>query len=341
MPGPGGGGGGGFGGGSRGGGFGGGGFGGGGFGGGHHHHHHHHGHYHGGWFFGPRYYYRGGFIGGFFGALLVPVIMLLFVGMMLLSSFGSALNNVSSGGQVVYNEEIMQEYADDRYAEAFGAYENYENNLVIVFLTNEEMDGYYAIAWAGWNLQTPIYNLFGDERAEFSKMMIATINDTYYKNSLSKDLELTMDKLATRIEGMGLPDSFVDDTPYSGSMPTSRLINRSTLEMSDSLVNAALEDFTERTGIPTVIVVDEMEEAIGKTLRTNDIVLTVIFFGLIALIIFMIIKAISEKKKYGNGQNGQNGQSGNAGGYNGYKSGYDSYNNNGYGDGYRDDGRRW
>ena len=130
---------------------------------------------------------------------------------------------------------------------------------------------------------------------------------------------------------MGLSDSFVDDTPYTGQMPASRLVNMSALEMSDGLVNAALADFTDRTGIPTVIVVDEMEEAIGKTILANDIFLTVIFLGLVALIVFLIVKAVKEKKNKGtDGQNGKNGT--------GYNGGYDSSR---YGDGYRDDGRRW
>ena len=335
MPGPGGGGGGGFGGGSRGGGFGGGGFGGG-FGGGHHGHHgHHHHHYYGprfgGWFFGPRYYgYGGGCLGGLLGMIFVPVIMIFVIIFMLIGSFGSALGNVASGGQVIYDESVMQEYADDRYYEVFGEYENYDNNLLVVFLTNEEYDGYYAIAWAGYNLDPKIYNLFGDERAAFSQMMLSTVNDTYYKNSLSKDLEMTMDKLATKIESFGLSDSFDKNLVYNGEMPESRLVNYSALAMSEELVNDALRDFTDRTGIPAVIVVDEMEEAIGKKLLAQDIFLVVILIGLVALVIFMIVKAIKEKKKYG----GQGGDSSNNGNNNNGNS-----NNSNYG--FYEDGRRW
>ena len=331
MPGPGGGGGGGFGGGSRGGGFGGGSRGGcgggshrggyGGFGG---YHHHHHYRPYGGWFFGPRFYYGGyggGCLGGLVGMLFVPVIMLLFVGMMLVGSFGSALNNVASGGQVIYEESVMQEYADERYYEAFGAYrETYEDNILVVFLTNEELDGYYAIAWVGKNLDEPIWNLFGGERAWFSQNMLSTVNGSYYKFSLDKDLELTMDKLADKIESFGLEDSF--DAPSGGQRAGSRLMNYSSLVMSEELVNAALKDFTERTGIPAVIVVDEMEDALGKRIRQQDIILVIIFIGLLALIVFLIVKAYKERKKYGNGGFDKNDQDDrNSGGRNDF-SGY-------------------
>lgn len=265
--------------------------------------------------------------------IFVPVIMIILILFMLIGSFGTALGNVAAGGQVVYEESVMQEYADDRYYEVFGEYENYENNLLVVFLTNEEYDGYYAIAWAGYNLAPQIYNLFGDERAAFSQMMLTTVNDTYYKNSLSKDLELTMDKLATKIESFGLSDSFDDDFVYRGEMPESRLVNYSTLNMSEELVNDALRDFTARTGIPAVIVVDEMEEAIGKKLLAQDIFLVVILIGLVALVIFMIVKAVKEKKKYGDkGSDSSNNGNNNSG---------NNYNNGNYNSGFYDDGRRW
>ena len=83
--------------------------------------------------------------------------------------------------------------------------------------------------------------------------------------------------------------------------------------MSEDLVDAALVDFTERTGIPAVIVVDEMEDALGKYIRGQDITLVIIFIALLALVIFLVVKAYREKKKYGKGGFGQNGQNGSSG----------------------------
>ena len=178
MPGPGGGSrGGGFGGGSRGGGFGGGprggGFGGG-FGGPHRHHHHHGGWYH------RHYYGGGGCLGGLIGALLYPIIMLIFAGVFLFSFIGTSFSNVSNGGQVIYDEAVMQEYADIQYASAFGNSSAYEDNLLLVFLTNEEADGYYTIAWIGDNVKTEISNLFGDETTAYGVAVRGNINGEYY-----------------------------------------------------------------------------------------------------------------------------------------------------------------
>ena len=331
MPGPGGGGGGGFGGGSRGGGFGGGSRGGGfrgGFGGGYHHHHHHHRPYYGGWFFGPRYYGGGGCLGGIAGIILVPVIMIILVITALIGSFGSALHNVAAGGQVVYDEEVMQDYADERYYEIFGdydAYDNYECNLLIVFLTNEEYDGYYAIAWAGYELNDRIYNMFGGERSSFATILLSEVNADLYKHSLDKDLENVMESLGDKILSFGLSSSFEEGVEYVGEKPDSKLYNYSSLSLDASRVDEALADFTAKTGIPAAIVVDEMEEAIGKQLLFGDIILVIILIALVAFIIFIIVKAYKEKKK----QNGQGADNSNSSG------------NHYYGDGYRDDGRRW
>ena len=131
MPGPGGG--------SRGGGFGGGSFGGGGFGGGgfgRGPRHHHHGPFFGGWYHRP-YYGGGGCIGGLLGIILLPVILLLLVSIILVSMIGSAISNVANGGIISYDEVKFQKYADQQYAAAFSSYSNYENNILLVFLTNE------------------------------------------------------------------------------------------------------------------------------------------------------------------------------------------------------------
>ena len=175
MPGPGGSGrGGGFSGGSRG-GFGGGGgfsggsrgggFHGGGFHGGHHHHPHHH--HHGFWgFYRPGYYgygygYGGGCLGGFIGALVLPVFLLIFAAVMLFGFVGDAFTNVANGGTSDYNEAALQAYADDCYQEHFGdCYETYEDNVLILFLANEESDGYDCIAWVGDNVQYEINDMF-------------------------------------------------------------------------------------------------------------------------------------------------------------------------------------
>lgn len=343
MPGPGGGShGGGFGGGSRGGGgFGGGGFGGGsrggGFGGPHHHGPHFHGPYYhrpffGGWY-RPYYYGGGGCLGGFLGILILPIIILVFASLLLTSIIGSAVANVAQGGTIYYNEQTFQDYANEQYAKEFSSYENYENNLLIVFLTNEETDGYYTIAWPGNNIHSDINYMFGDETTAFGNVVRGSI-DRPYKHSISGNLANIMDTMGNKIKALNLPSSF--RTPKeSTNPPTSHITNYSELAIDTETVNASLKGFTEKTDIPVVIVVDTMENVFGKTIPIGDIIIVVALVLLIGFAIFMIIRALKNKKN-NNGGNGNNGGGNDP--YNNYNGNNNSYNNGNYNNGFNNGG---
>ncbi|MBQ8504131.1 MAG: hypothetical protein IJ491_07630 [Clostridia bacterium] len=296
MPGPGGGsrgggfGGGSFGGGSGGGfsgggGFGGGSFGGGGgFGGGHHggphgpHHHgpHHGPHHHGPFWHGPRGW--GGF-GPFFGGgcggnIITIVVIALFVIFGILWFLGEPVNytvNVNEETdyvyESVYDEAEMQDYANERYKEYFGSSTAYEDNLLIVFLTNEEADGYYTIAWIGDNVASEINEMFG-EYTEFGEAMNESIN-SYYAYSLDTNLAAVMDKITSAISVKGLDSYFRQESDHY-FMAESRLVNLTNLEMTEETVNSSLKSFTELTEIPCVIVVDTVENVFGTGESTGE-----------------------------------------------------------------------
>lgn len=337
MPGPGGGSrGGGFGGGSRGGGFGGGG--GGGFGGGSRgggfggpRHHHHGPYWGGGWYHRPYYGGGGGCLGGLLGILLFPIILVLVMGILIVSIIGSAITNVSQGGSVYYDEQTFQQYADEQYAAEFSSYANYENNILIAFLTNEEADGYYVIAWVGDNINSQINYMFGDETSTFGRVMQGNVNREYYAYSLDSNLANVMDQMAAHIESLKLESSFRKDKEITNP-PTSHITNRSALSLTEETVNDALEDFTKRTNIPVVIVVDNMETVFGKTLPIGDILIVIVLIAIMAVAIFMIVRTIKDKNKYngGGGNNNNNNNNNNNGNSNsgGYNNSGGNYNQN-------------
>ena len=302
MPGPGGGSnGGGFGGGSRGGGFGGGnrggGFGGGGYRGGPHFGHHHH--YHRPFFFGYRPYGYGygggGCLGGLLGMLMMPFILLALVVVMIFGAVGSAFTNVMQGGQMAYDEPELQDYADMQYAKEFGSSTAYEDNILIVFLTDEEAEGYYCIAWVGNNVANEINNMFGNERTEFGALMLAEVPD-YHQKSLSRNLATVVDNLTLKIEGKNLTSSFIREADHT-KMTESHVTNLSRVPISEETVNRALEDFTAATDIPMVIVVDNVENVFDKTISFSDIVIVIIALGIAGYAIYMIVKAVKQNKQ--------------------------------------------
>lgn len=283
------------GGGSRGGGFGGGSFGGGsrggGFGGGGHR-----GGFHGGFYggFGPRHHrhYYGG--GGLFNALMFPIFITIIITAMLISMLADGFGSILNGGRIVYDEKEFERYANNAYISEFGTSSATEDNILIVFLTNEEYDGYYTIAWVGENVQYKINESFGDQTTAFGSAMHSSINSEYYEFSLASNLAMAVSKMTGTVEGMGLTSSFITKKDH-GNITPSHVTNKSELALNEETVNVALREFTEKTEIPMVIVIDTVENVFGKSFSPTDIV---IIIALLALAVGMIIFIIKTVRKY-------------------------------------------
>lgn len=266
---------------SGGGGFGGGSFGGGGhrpggFGGGHHHGPHHHGpHFHGPHFHGPFWHRPRGHWGYGPGGGCSSVIVIICVALVALAFFGySYIFNethpqytVESG--IVYSEETMQDYANEKYKEYFGSSTAYEDNILLVFLTNDACDGYYTIAWVGDNIISEINNMFG-EYTEYGQILSNTINSNYYAYSLDTNLADAMTQMTLAVSSENFDSSFRQQSDRS-VMTESKIVNLTSLDLTEETVNSSLQHFTELTEIPCVIVVDSVEKVFGTGNSSNSV----------------------------------------------------------------------
>lgn len=317
MPGPGGGAHGG--GGSRGGGFGGGPRGGGGFGGPHR-----------GGFGGPRYhrgfrggFYRRGFYGGggclgsLMGMILMPVILILLSVVLLFSSVGNAFSVISQGGVITYDEEKFQDYADAQYATEFGNSTAYEDNILIVFLTDEEHYDYYYIAWVGDHIATDINLMFGNNQTALGRSIAASVNTSSYKYSLDSNLAQVVEQMKNSIADKSI-DSFTCSENHI--QVESHLTNKTDIELTAATVNTALQSFTDETGIPMVIVVEDMEDVFGKEIPANTIFTAIVAVALMILAVYLIIRGVRKRKENGEGNSNSN-HNNNNGDY-GYRNGY-------------------
>lgn len=246
------------------------------------------------------------------------------VALMFVSMFGSAFHSISNGGRIEYDNREFQVYADAQYQAEFGQSSAYEDNLLITFLVNEEADGYYAIAWIGDNVAEPIKEMFGNEYTAFGQAIRGSVNAEYYEFSLSSNLATAVRTLTDRITALNLKSSFISRSDQS-NMTKSHLTNNSHLSMNKSTVETALAEFTEATGIPVVIVVDEMEAVFGRSFSSGDIFTIIIMIAMVALAIYLIVKAFKSRKRSGGNPSGGNGN-------NNTNSGYDKnrYNTNPY-----------
>ena len=318
------------GGGSFGGGRGGGSFGGGGYRGG----------YYGGYHRGPRFgffpfgfglfrpygYYGGGCLGGILGIFLFPIILILIAAIILGSIITNAVSNVAKGGVVSYSEEKFQRYAYEEYFEHFDQREKtFENNILISVLINEERDYGYFIAMTGDNIETKVKEQFRAERGYTFGDSMNNYVQKYYGYSLHGDLASVMDALGESVSSLNLSSPF--KITYGVSNPAkSRVVNDSELDLNYSTTEHSLERFTEKTDIPVVIVIDEMEDVFGKSLSAGDVITVILLLVVIGFAIYLIVKNIKNRKS-GGGNSGYYNGGGNS---DGYSNGYGGNYNNGY-----------
>lgn len=288
-----------FGGGSRGGGFGGGGFRGPGRG------PHFGGFYHRPHFYGGRYRrpygYGGGCLGGLMGMMLAPVFLILFAVALLLSTFGSVVDSFASvgrGGEIVYDEAAFQDYANAQYAAEFGDSAAYEDNILLVFLTAEDHYDYCYIAWVGDHIASDINRRF-DSQGEFGRAVQANVNQSNYKYSLDADLSRVVEQMERAVVSLALPSSHRCEENRGAT--DSHLTNHTDMELTHETVNAALDSFTAATGIPMVVVVEDMEDVFGRTVSGQSLMLVVMALAFLAIAIYMIFRNIRNRPRKGDG----------------------------------------
>ncbi len=229
--------------------------------------------YMGGGWYGPRRSYGGGgcgCLGGAISLVLIPFAMVLAIMLALLGSCSDDIyyddGYVSIGGY--YDEEKFQDYADGQYAKAFGHLETYEDNLLLVILTEEDNYSYSWIAWVGDHITTDINWLFGAEDTVLGEVLEESVDGQNYKYSLDSNLADAMKMMTTEIKHLNLESSF--DCTEERVAFDSHLVNNTDLPMTAETVNDALAYFTEQTGIPVVIVVEDAEGVFGTTV-TEDV----------------------------------------------------------------------
>ena len=269
---------------------------GGGFGGGHR----------GGGYYHRRYYSPFGFFGfggGILGIFFMPFLLMLFAGIILFTVVFGAFGSVAQGGVTEYQEKEFQDYADAEYRKAFGQSTAYEDNILLVFLTNEEADGYYCIAWVGKHIENDINYLFGGAGSALGAAMDRSINTAGYWYSLDSGLAMAVDTMADFVVEEGLSSSFSCEEEHV--QVDSKLINYGEYQISEEIVNAALTDFTDRTGISMSIVVND----VGEVFSTNysqmigGIIMILIFVG---LAVFFIVKGVRNRRAGGRGNGDYN-----------------------------------
>ena len=261
-------------------------------------------------YYGGGYYGGGGCLGGLLGLLLLPFMLIAMAAVLVFSSLASSFTILSDGGIVPYNEETFQDYANEQYLAEYGSS---EDGILLVFLTAENNYDFRYIGWVGNHVSTDVNYLFGGEGSELGMEIHSAIPENY-KYSLSSNLTAVTNRMATRASAVN--SGYICQESQDGMK--SHVVNRSALSLDTETVNMALTAFTERTGIPMTIVVDEMEDVFGKEIPFSVIFTLILAGGVVIVAIVLIVKAVRKRK-----QGPQNpGGAGNPGDPNGPSNGW-------------------
>lgn len=243
----------------------------------------------GGFGFGPRPRRHGG---GCSSILVIPILIIF----LLLFLFSAITGNVTVEGQeaaitsgsksYTYSEEDFQEFADREYRKAFGSTDNYEGNILLTVLTNDEADDYFALAWVGDDIDPEVREMFGGY-TELGDAMNRYVNGTYYAYSLDSDLAAVVQEMTKQVSPLSNGTLLSDGDAY--------LVNYTKLDLTQQTVDTALEEFREETGIPMVIVVESVEEVFPVKLAFGSIFSSGI--GPVILVALVICGAVIVKKK--------------------------------------------
>ena len=295
-------GGGGFGGGSRGGGFSGGPRGGGFHGGPMHHGPYYHHHRRPIFFFGPRhhgpYHHDGmGCFVGFAIALFVLCFVVIFIGAIF---FGTVDVEDHGRGNIVYDEAAFQKYANQQYYNAFSQTDEYEENILLVFVVFEGYEGYDCIAWGGNEIDYETNNLFG---YDFQNVVKGEIPD-YYEFAMTQSLKNIIYLMTQKVSVRPASSAEGYDTSFS------RVYNDSELEINKLTVENELKAFTEKSGYPISVAIVDGEKIYGElgkdgTAPKDNEINTgeTIVLALIVLVIILIIVFFYNKKSGGGNTN--------------------------------------
>ena len=254
------------------------------------------------------------------GMMLAPVILILIAGVLLLSTFSSAFNSVTTGGEIYYDENAFQTYADEQYAEHFGGLDDYEDALLIVFAVDAETCYDYAyIAWPGDHIARKINYMFGSNGSKFGDAIASSaINSSSYKFSLDSGIAAVMDEMTQHIVALQLEDNLTCKKEYSTF--ESHMVNKTELNVTPSTVNSALVSFTEATGIPVVVVIEDATEILPQNFDYFSVLIAIVF---IVVAIVLIVNALKNRKA----KNEDDGSyKGNTSQNNGSDSNYNNYN---------------
>lgn len=240
----------------------------------------------------PRYH--GGCLSNVIGLVIFPIFLVMFLFLTIFSFTSNSFYEVLNGGYIEYDENKFQDYANQMYKNEFGNSSSYEDNILLLFLADtKNYDNYYYIAFVGDHIKSEINYMLGNENTILGQALDSSININSYKYSLDSNIADAVTIVKNSISDLNLDTSFNCEEEHLSV--TSHLTNKTTMDLTNETINNSLEDFTNKTGIPIVVVVEDIENVFPKKLSFTSILTIIISIVLIAFIIYSFYKKNKNK----------------------------------------------
>jgi len=223
------------------------------------------------------------------GIVLFPLLLTIFAIIIFFVYLSPTVQTIKDGGKINYSDQVADNYRTEAYADAFSSSSAKEDNLIIVYLVNGDGNQFYCMSKLGTNVAENVTKLFGNKDSEFGKIVTSSM-DKEFKNTLGYSLCEIVDGMGDKIQALNLGSPFKAESDRT-STAESKIINKSSLDVSVNDVNSSLVAFTQDTGISAVIVIDEIENVFEKRMPVGDIALLAI------LTIVAVISVVSTTKK--------------------------------------------
>ena len=246
----------------------------------------------------PGFFFMPFWGGGCLGALFAPIICFVLAIFLMIGLIGGGLTTLFRGGNVVYNENKMQDYANRQYATIYDpSSATYEDNILIVFLTNEDGQSYYCIGGVGDNLKSQVSNLFGNENTALGYAMQSSVTTSDYRYSLGSNLAQMTEMMETSVKNQNLETVY--RVQKAESHEAGKVYNRSNsdIQFNAETVDAALKSFTESTDISMSIVVADAKDVFGKSLNAAAILALLVCIALIVYAVVAIVRYVKRREE--------------------------------------------
>ena len=242
--------------------------------------------------------------------MLAPIIVIVMAAFFLFFSISGMVGDISTGGSYQWDEDAIRQYARAEYDDIYGNNDAaYEDNIMILFLADEEEGYTYAyIAWVGDNIETGVDEMFGNDYTRLGTAFDNSMPDNY-KDSLGKNLSAVIERMEAAVGAPAAGKDHFKDAPL-GTANSPVFKNGTPLPISSVTIDRALKSFYETTGISLSLVVADIDEVFEKGLSGDTYIMLVVGIGLVALAVFLIVRAVKEKKNGGNPPSGGDAQDG-------------------------------